>query len=176
MSQPASKPRILIIDDSEAIHMDFRRVLKPEKSKNEESLDEMEQEIFGMSRGPASPEPEAEAEAELDTAHQGQEGIALVRKAQAEGRPYTMVFLDYQMPPGWNGVETLRELRKVAPTLPVVFISAYSNYSWEEITEEFGISPLLLELRKPIDSMELRKLILTCTEMDSMPIAPGIRG
>jgi len=160
VSKPVPKRRILVIDDSEAIHNDFRRVLTPEKSKNHGTLEQMEQEMFGTSLRSASPEPEFE----LDTALQGQEALALVVKAQAQGRPYAMAFLDYQMPPGWNGVETLRQLRKVAPTLPVVFFSAYSNYSWEEITQEFGNSSLLVELRKPFNSMELRKLALSFTD------------
>jgi CheY-like chemotaxis protein len=159
VSQPRNKRRILIIDDSEEIHTDFRRVLTPERSKSQGRLELMEMEIFGM-----QPSTSAEPEFDVDSAHQGQEALALVRQAQAEGRPYSLVFLDYQMPPGWNGVETLRQLRKVDPTVPVVFVSAYSDYSWEEITEEFGGSSRLIELRKPFDTLEIRRLALTLSE------------
>ncbi len=156
MSQAGSKRRILIIDDSEAIHTDFRRMLLPEKLAGEEQLDEMELELFGTPlQTPTGPE------FEVDTAHQGQEAVDMVRKALAESRPYALIFLDYQMPPGWNGVETLRQLRKVAPTVPVVFFSAYSDYSWEEITQEFGRSPLLVEMRKPFNSLEMVRLAHT---------------
>jgi CheY-like chemotaxis protein len=159
VSQAGGKRRILIIDDSEAIHVDFRRVLTPEKSVGQGELDTLEEEIFGApSRAPTEPE------FEVDTVFQGQEAVARVRQALAEGRPYALLFLDYQMPPGWNGMETLRQLRKVAPTVPVVFFSAYSDYSWEEITREFGASPLLVELRKPFNSMEMRRLALTLSE------------
>jgi CheY-like chemotaxis protein len=153
------KRRILIIDDSEAIHVDFRRVLTPEKSKGQGLLDSLEQEIFGT---PPSKPPEPEFD--VVSARQGQEALALLKQAQTEGRPYTLVFLDYQMPPGWNGVETLRHIRRVDPILPVVFFSAYSNYSWEEITAEFGISPMLVEMRKPFSSMELRRLAFALSD------------
>jgi CheY-like chemotaxis protein len=159
VSQPDTKRRILIIDDSDAIHIDFRRVLTPEKSKSQGLLDSLEQEIFGT-----PPRAPTEPELDLASALQGQEAVALVKQALAEGRPYTLVFLDYQMPPGWNGVETLRQLRRVDPHLAVVFFSAYSDYSWEEITAEFGISPLLVEMRKPFNSMEMRRLAFSLSD------------
>lgn len=152
MSQ--NKKRILIIDDSEAIHRDFRRVLCPEKRRGAEDLALMEEELFGSS----SVEDEDEELAfEVDSAFQGEEGVYKVKQALEAGRPYELAILDYRMPPGWNGVETLRHLRQVDPSMPVVLCSAYSDYSWEEILREFGASPLLVELRKPFDSDELRQ-------------------
>jgi DNA-binding NarL/FixJ family response regulator len=75
-----------------------------------------------------------------------------------------LVFLDYRMPPGGNGVETLRHLWAVHPSQRVVLCSAYSDYSWGEIVAEFGETPLLRELRKPVDGNELRRLAHTLTE------------
>lgn len=151
------KRRILIIDDSEAIHTDFRRVLSPKRPNRGKALDLMESEIFGED---ASDELPLEWEFEVDSAFQGQEALTLVKEAMVAGRPYDLVFLDYRMPPGWNGLETLRRLRQVAPSLPVVFCSAYSDYSWEEILQEFGRSELLVEMRKPFDSDQLRQRTL----------------
>ena len=155
-----SLKRILIIDDSEAIHQDFRRILCPTQQVDTEELDQLEDALFGAP--PASSLP-AGVSFEMDSAFQGKEGLAKVEQAQSEGRPYAMIFLDYRMPPGWNGVETLRHLRKVAPSLQVVLCSAYADYSWEEITQEFGRSEQLLELRKPFNSQELRQLALRLT-------------
>ncbi len=150
-----SKIRILVIDDSEAIHKDFRRILCPEQTQGSGELDLLEDVLFGSTPAPS---PKAETEFEVDSAFQGKEGLAKVEQAQASGRPYSLIFLDYRMPPGWNGVETLRHLRKVAPSLPVVLCSAYSDYSWEEIVREFGQSPLLQEMRKPFYSQEVRQM------------------
>ncbi len=121
----------------------------------------MADELFGpvRARGPAAQEL-----FEVDSAFQGQEGLAKVAQAQATGNAYALVFLDYRMPPGWNGIETLRHLRKVAPTLPVVLCSAYSDSSWEESAREFGQSQRLLELRKPFNSQELRQLTSSLTQ------------
>jgi CheY-like chemotaxis protein len=157
LSMSQRKRRILIIDDSEAIHTDFRRVLSPKFPSRGKALDLMESEIFGED---ASDELPLEWEFEVDSAFQGQEALTLVKQAVEAGRPYDLVFLDYRMPPGWNGLETLRRLRQVAPSLPVVFCSAYSDYSWEEILHEFGKSELLVEMRKPFDSHQLRQRTL----------------
>jgi len=154
-----SKRRILVIDDSEAIHQAFCRILCPEKARDLKEMDAMERLLFGNaspSRGAASEEV-----FELDSAFQGEEGLAKVREAVASRRPYALVFLDYRMPPGWNGVETLRHLRKVAPELPVVLCSAYSDHSWQEMVEEFGHTPQLTELKKPFEQAVLHKMALT---------------
>jgi CheY-like chemotaxis protein len=156
----SQKKQLLIIDDSEAIHQDFRRILCQEQKESGSELDVLEEEIFGTAGGGG---PADEAAFEVDSAFQGQEGIVKVKQAQASGRPYALVFVDYRMPPGWNGVETLRHLREVAPTLQVVLCSAYSDYSWEEIAREFGAPQTLLELRKPFNSQELRALALRLT-------------
>jgi CheY-like chemotaxis protein len=155
--------RILVIDDTDAIHQDFRRLLCPERAGNRKNLSRLAGALFGP--GPSAPAPSAPEPSgplfQVDSAFQGPEGVARVREAQEAGRPYALVFLDYRMPPGWNGVETLRHLWRVAPSQRVVLCSAYSDYSWEDITREFGLSPLLTELRKPFDNQQVRQLALT---------------
>jgi len=155
------KRRILVIDDSESIHQDFCRILCSERPQDMLELDAMERTLFGET---GSTEAASEEIFELDSAFQGEEGLAKVREALASGRPYALAFLDYRMPPGWNGMETLRQLRKVAPTLPVVLCSAYSDYSWEEMAQEFGQGHHLTELRKPFDKYDVHQLVLTLSE------------
>jgi len=158
MDNPGSKRRILVIDDSESIHRDFRRVLCPESAGEQGRLESLEETLFGADDA-GSPEEQG-LEFELDSAFQGEEGLAKVEQAEAGGRPYAVTFLDYRMPPGWNGVQTLRHLWKVAPRMPVVFCSAYSDYSWEELRREFGELHRLVELKKPFNGRELRQLAL----------------
>jgi CheY-like chemotaxis protein len=160
MNARASKKRILLIDDSEAIHQDFRRMLNPEQRADRKALALMEETLFGEA---PSEESLPALDLEMDSAMQGQEGFEKVRQAQESGQPYELIFLDYRMPPGWNGIETLRHLRKVAPTLPVVLCSAYSDYSWEKILEEFPDRRLLAELRKPVTRDQVREVLSTFT-------------
>jgi len=94
----------------------------------------------------------------MDSAFQGQEGLARVQQANAEGRPYALAFVDGRMPPGWDGVETITKLREVDPALQFVICTAYSDYSWIEIQQQFGPSDSLLVLKKPFDLIEVRQL------------------
>jgi CheY-like chemotaxis protein len=159
MSSCANKKRLLVIDDSEAIHLDFRRILSLEQRQPRADIDVLEEALFGA---PLSRASTADAlEFELDSAFQGQEGLTRVRQALEAGTPYSLIFLDYRMPPGWNGAETLRRLRQVAPSLRVVLCSAYSDYSWEAMVREFGESLLLRELRKPFNGQDVRQLLLS---------------
>lgn len=159
MSSGDGKRRVLVIDDSDAIHRDFRRILCPEQRPIPPELDLMEQALFGEEFTPPPPETEPEpVKFEVDSAFQGQEGVEKVEQARSAGQPYALAFLDYRMPPGWNGIQTLRYLRQVAPELRVVLCSAYADYSWQEVLQEFGALAELTELRKPFNSQELLKL------------------
>jgi CheY-like chemotaxis protein len=159
MSSCANKKRLLVIDDSEAIHLDFRRILSLEQRQPRADIDLLEEALFGAPLSRASTYDGLEFE--LDSAFQGQEGLTRVREALEAGTPYSLIFLDYRMPPGWNGAETLRRLRQVAPSLRVVLCSAYSDYSWEAMVREFGDSLLLRELRKPFNGQDVRQLLLS---------------
>jgi CheY-like chemotaxis protein len=159
---PDSPRRLLVIDDSEAIHMDFRRIFATQPRKSSSDLDLLEEALFGTSESLGALADTVGFE--VDSAFQGQEGVAKVREALRAERPYDIVFLDYRMPPGWNGTETLRHLRAVAPSQQVVLCSAYSDYSWEKLVQDFGQPELLVELRKPFNSHKVRELALTLTQ------------
>jgi two-component system, NtrC family, sensor kinase len=62
------------------------------------------------------------------------------------------------MPPGMDGVETTERLWREDPDLQVVLCSAYTDYSWEQVVQQLGISQRLLILHKPFKSMEVRQM------------------
>ncbi len=155
-------PRILVVDDNRSIHEDIRKILCPQAIGSTAAVAELEAELFGDTPG-AAPTGQRAAFT-LDSAHQGKEGLELVRAAAAAGRPYAMAFVDVRMPPGWDGVETTLELWKVAPDLQVVICTAYSDYSWEEMTARLGASDRLLILKKPFDTVEVLQLANSLSE------------
>ena len=147
--------RILLIDDTPAIHDDFRKILV-EKS-GEADLNQLEVALFGAR--PLS----ASVRFELDSAFQGEEGLAMLRAALERGEPYAMAFVDMRMPPGWDGVETIEHLWQVDPRLQVVICTAYSDYSWEEVLERLEVGDRLLVLKKPFDAVEVGQLAKSLT-------------
>jgi CheY-like chemotaxis protein len=129
--------RILIVDDNEDIHDDFRRILQPRVANTD--LDTLEAMLLG--EAPAVPQPPT---FELTSAYQGAEALAKVRKVLEDGTPYALAFIDMRMPPGWDGVETLSRIWQEDQRLQAVICSAYSDFSWESVSARFGQTDRLL--------------------------------
>ncbi len=153
MSLPTNH-RLLVIDDNRAIHDDFRKILCPAG----ESLDDAEAAFFGETATmPAQPV------FEIDSAFQGEEGVAALARALEEGRPYAMAFVDVRMPPGMDGIETIERLWQLSPDLQVVVCTAFSDYSWEEMVSRLHNRDRLLVLKKPFASIEALQLACALT-------------
>jgi two-component system cell cycle sensor histidine kinase/response regulator CckA len=153
-----SNRRLLVIDDTRAIHDDFRKILCGER-RGEQLLDTAGTALFGESQAPVS-----DIAFHVDSAFQGKEGLALVARAVEAGRPYAMAFVDVRMPPGWDGIETIERIWQVAPDLQVVICTAFSDYSWDQMIAKLGHSDRLLILKKPFDTLEVRQLAVALTE------------
>src|ERR1039457_2267515 len=142
--------RILVIDDNHAIHADLRKILLGEV-KTQERLQDDESFLFDVAAMPVT-------KFEIDSAFQGQEGLAKLQQSLAEGRPYALAFVDVRMPPGWDGLETISHLQEADPHLQTVICTAYSDYSWKEIQRRLGRSDSVLILKKPFDNIEVVQL------------------
>ncbi len=147
-----SQSHILVIDDNPSIHEDFRKILGLNEVANP-ALEAAELSLFG-----APAEPMRRACFAIDSAYQGSEGLALVQRAEAAGRPYALAFVDVRMPPGWDGIETVQRIWSAHPDLQVVICTAYSDYSWDEMMGRLGRSDSLVILRKPFDNIEVLQL------------------
>ena len=154
MSVPANR-RILVVDDTPAIHQDFRKILSP-SAGNDDSLDDTESLLFGT--------PQVNRlQFQIDSAYQGEEALELVKRAQSEGQPYALVFADMRMPPGWDGLQTIEELWKADPRLQIALCTAFSDYSWETMSERIEFDDQLLILKKPFDTLEIRQMASAMT-------------
>jgi len=95
----------------------------------------------------------------VETANNGKDAIELVREKE-----FDLVFLDENMP-GLSGLETLKEIKVIAPNIPVVMItkSEEENIMEEAIgsnIDDFLIKPvnphqILLSIKKNIDQKRL---------------------
>ena len=154
MSVPANR-RILVVDDTPAIHQDFRKILSPGTNGND-SLDDTESLLFGTSHV-------SQLQFQIDSAYQGEEALELVKRAQAEGQPYALVFADMRMPPGWDGLQTIERLWEADPRLQIALCTAFSDYSWETMSERIEFDDQLLILKKPFDTLEIRQMASAMT-------------
>jgi diguanylate cyclase (GGDEF)-like protein len=150
----ADEIRILITDDNVAIHEDFRKILAKDPAAHD-NLSRVESILFGDTAGSRPQLPNYL----LDFAQQGQQAVECAERARADGRPYTMAFVDMRMPPGWDGLETIERLWKKDPDLQIVICSAHSDYDWMDVVGRLGNSDRLLILKKPFEPIE----VLQCT-------------
>ena len=160
INSPDFNRRLLICDDTEDIHRDFRKILNfPTKSEKETLVESFEEELF--SDDPTfKQQPKIDCHFEVDSAFQGKQAVAMAEEAAAEGRPYAVVFMDVRMPPGWDGILTVERLWKKLPLTEIVIVTAYSDYSWDEMVQKLGISDKLLFIKKPFDSTTVKQLTL----------------
>lgn len=158
MTPPA---RLLVVDDNEKIHEDFSRVLTPHVRESDAVLAELECALFGDDPSGLVSPAVSHSVYEVDFASQGERALNLVRLAHDEGRPYSVIFMDVRMPPGWDGIETIERIWAEFPHVEAVICSAYSDYRWEEIVGRLGETDRLLFLSKPFEPIEVQQMALT---------------
>ncbi|OGW72134.1 MAG: hypothetical protein A2Y02_03370 [Omnitrophica bacterium GWA2_52_12] len=76
----------------------------------------------------------------------GQDALSM-----AESEKIDLIICDMRMP-GMNGVETVTEIRKLKPEMPVVFVTGYADQKIEALAQT--LKPLAY-IHKPFDIQEL---------------------
>ncbi|OVE82234.1 hypothetical protein BVY04_01570 [bacterium M21] len=153
------KRRIIVVDDNPAIHEDFNRILCGDQPG--EDLGGLEQELFGI----VPKEIERPGDYELLHASQGEEAVEIIRQKAIEGCPVEVAFVDMRMPPGWDGMETIKRIWDIDPEVRAIICTAYTDHSHEELIRELGVTDKLLILKKPMDVIEVAQLASAMTTM-----------
>ncbi|HYV31852.1 MAG TPA: response regulator, partial [Candidatus Binatia bacterium] len=89
-------------------------------------------------------------EIELTTATSGEEGLRIIPKLQPN-----LVLMDIRMG-GMNGLETLRRLRQIDASLPVIMMTAYGTTQTAIEAMKLGAYDYLL---KPFDVPKLKQIV-----------------
>ena len=147
--------RVLIVDDQEDIHADFVDMLKPNLEKW--STDDLADIFMEQKDKPFLPE------FELLHATSGEEACQIVQDTREQGRPIAIAFVDIRMPPGIDGVETIRRIRKIDRDIELVIMTAYTDKSLSEIVEDMELLHKLLYIRKPFAREEIQQITLSLT-------------
>lgn len=158
---PELDPRILIVDDNEAIHSDFNKILGSQNSDSE-SFKDAKAAFFGLKETPE--ESFQEFNYQIDSALQGKQALEMVIESLEQNYPYTLAFVDMRMPPGWDGLETVQKIWEKDPEIQIVFCSAYSDHSWEQYHKNLNYTDRFLILKKPFDHLEVKQLAASLTK------------
>jgi DNA-binding NtrC family response regulator len=91
--------------------------------------------------------------------NQGILGVELVQKSIDEDKPYSVIFIDMRMPPGIDGLETAKLIKKLDRQVFIVVVTAFSDHSIEHICA--AVKHNFLFVRKPFDFEEIYQLART---------------
>ncbi len=94
---------------------------------------------------------------ELYVASQGEKGVAMVRQAVADDKPFAAALIDVRMPPGMDGIEAARQIRKLDDDIYIFIVTAYSDHSIEEMQEAIAHNIVLVQ--KPVIKDELYQMV-----------------
>ena len=88
-------------------------------------------------------------EFELLHASTGEEACSLIRSGREANRPIAVAYVDIRMPPGIDGIETIRRVRTFDRDVEIVIMTAYTDKSLPEIVHDMELLHKLLYIRKP---------------------------
>ena len=145
--------RILVVDDQPEIHDDFRDMLVPE-------LTSLAADKFMALPGLPRSRPVLPAFDLLD-ATSGEAACELVAQARGSDRPVAVAYVDIRMPPGIDGIETVRRIRAVDRDIEVVIMTAYTDKALSDIVGDMDLLHKLLYVRKPFAPEEIQQMTLS---------------
>ena len=146
--------RVLIVDDQHEIHDDFAEMLKPVLVRP--STDDLAAAFVGEEE-----EERFLPEFELLHASNGEEAYEIIRTGRESNRPVAVAYIDIRMPPGIDGIETIRRVRKIDRDIEIVIMTAYTDRSLPEIVHDMELLHKLLYIRKPFVHEEIQQITLS---------------
>ena len=151
--------RVLIVDDEAGIHTDFEDMLNP--SSKQTLTDSLADALFDEeSEDKTSFLPNFE----LLHATNGEEAYEMVRTGKESNSPIAVAYVDVRMPPGIDGVETIRRIRQIEKDIELVIMTAYTDKPLPEIVRDMELLHKLLYIRKPFAPEEIQQITLALVE------------
>ena len=148
--------RILIADDQQGIHQDFEEMLGA--GTDSTATDDLAGAFDSDLDESFLPE------FELIHAASGKEAHLAVKETIEQGKPIAVAYIDVRMSPGWDGIETIRKIRKLDKRIEIVIMTAYTDKPLSEIVHGMESLHKLLYIRKPFAREEVQQITISLTE------------
>jgi len=149
--------RILVIDDDPGVRESYRSILVAEESMNVVAMGAA---LFGEP-GAGQCYDNAWEDYAVTLCESGEAGLTRVKDACQRERPFALAFVDMNMP-GMNGADTAKRIWEADPCIKIVIVTAYSEYTPDEIVDTAGREELFY-LRKPYNSSEIKQFARALT-------------
>lgn len=160
-SHPPRYPnsRVLIVGEEAAIHDDFVDMLTHDAG--ERGSDDIAM-AFALGQVEATRVERAVfPDFELSHATDGADACRQVEAAARSGRPFALAFVDVRMPPGMDGIETIRRMRKADGDIEIVIMTAYRDRLLGEMVRDAGSLHKTLYLKKPFFREEILRMAVS---------------
>jgi CheY-like chemotaxis protein len=92
----------------------------------------------------------------VECVQDGTEAVVVYQCAQAAGQPFAVVILDYTIPGGMGGLETLAHLRSIDPQVTALISSGYANNPVMADWASYGFSGVVA---KPYTIVQLQEAL-----------------
>ena len=154
-ANPSWNYRVLVVDDQDEIHNDFEEMLASGSTRR--ATDDLASAFVRETGKLVLPQ------FELSHATSGDEACDMVKAGRESNRPFAMAYVDVRMPPGTDGIETVRRMRKFEQDIEIVIMTAYSDKTLPEIVDDMEFLHKLLYIRKPFSREEIQQITLSLT-------------
>jgi PAS domain S-box-containing protein len=95
---------------------------------------------------------------ELTVCHRGDEAVEAVRTSIENEKPFALAFIDVRLDSGPDGVWAAEQIRTLDPNTEIVVVTAYGDFSPEEIVTRVPPARKLLYISKPLTPEEIRQI------------------
>lgn len=149
------KYKILVVDDNPEILEDFKKVLG-QNVVTHDALEKLSTQVFGE-RETNKPKNFLD-KFELHFASQGADAIKKIEESITLNHPFSVMYIDVKMPPGMNGLETVKRVHLIDSNLEIVICSAYNDYTLDQMAQRICDHDRLIYIKKPFTSIEVQQL------------------
>lgn len=142
--------KILIIDDLEDIHDAIKKTLKEKESVSGIT------DLFGDEKVDID---KKEWNFLIESEFQGENGFKNLKEKLERNDSYDLIVCDMRMPPGWDGLETMKRIAELDSTSKIILCTAFSDHSIEKVRNEVGTQKNIRLLEKPFSMIDLKEIV-----------------
>jgi len=150
------KNKILVIDDDPGVRESYDQILS---SNPVSGIMDKGRDLFAEKDQDIGVKPSRQYDITLTDC--GEAGVSAVQEAVRCQSPFAAAFIDMMMP-GIDGAETARQIWRIDPDIKIVIVTAYSDYTPDDIVRIVGREDLFY-LRKPFNPVEIRQFARALT-------------
>ena len=143
--------KVLVADDDEHVLDCYLDAFGEEEPTSQmKALDALAAELFD-----SESDIEDQPAFDIVACSQGDDAVSVAATAQQKGQPFDVVILDMRMPPGIDGLEAGCRIRKIDPDVNIIFVSGYSDISFDELQRRVPPPIRLHFFNKPLSFSKL---------------------